>query len=93
MSKKNTNYTATLTLTQTGLDGEIYSSIKFDPVMSEEDIDENGELIIPASYGLMSIAAEAYLTAAGILDDDGNVVDEDVFRDIVDIEASGNTLN
>lgn len=92
MSEKNTKYTATLTLTQDGLEGDVYSNLKFDPLIDQNNQDDEGNLVIPASYELMSVAAEAFLHSAGILDENGNILDEEELHNTVSIEA-GTKIN
>lgn len=88
MSKKKTKYTATLTLTQDGLDGDIISKLKFDPLIGLDDIDADGNLIVPEVFELMSIAAQSYLQAAGILNEHGELIDEEKLREVTEVEAS-----
>ena len=86
--KTNKRYTATLVFTQEGLDGEVYSTLTFDPLVDEADANSDGTMDMPMSFGLGSVAAEAALVAMGIIDEDGEIVEEDEFHTTVNINAS-----
>lgn len=95
MSEKNTKtkYTATLTLTQNGIDGDVFSSLRFDPLIKPEDLDSESMDGIPAAYELISLAAEAMLIRMGILNEEGELLDEEAASATVSVNASSRQLN
>lgn len=90
MKDNNTKFVATLILSQDGIDGDVLSKLKFDPLISEDDVDsETGMIEVPEVYELASIAAQAVLQAMGILDANGEVILDSEVEEVVDIEATG----
>lgn len=62
----NTTYTAVFTLTQNGLNGEVFSSLRMDPEPDREN---------PAfAHVAMSELAQFFLFRAGIIDSEGELI-------------------
>lgn len=72
----NTLYTATLKLTQTGVDGDVNIAVSFDPAISDEQI-QNDE-IAPTVFVQMTSLVQDWMIRSGIIDDDGNLLDPDL---------------
>lgn len=81
MSQADINYKATFTLEQTGIDGEVISTLKFDP------LPENAEDRVMA-YDFMAGLAQVYLHEIGVIDEEGNLIDEDEFHSTVNLDVS-----
>ena len=72
MTKPNT-YTATLTLTQEGLDGDVITKLTFSPLL-DADADQ-----IPLCHDQMANLVHFHLYSIGVVDQDGALIDPDAF--------------
>lgn len=89
--KNPTQYKATLTLTQNGLDGDVESFLEFEPTIKLDNLESmntEGQLPIPAAYFHMANLFQAFLESEGILDANGQIIDEDEAHLSVNINAS-----
>lgn len=77
-----TNYRAELTLSQEGPGEPIYSKLELTPRVSGDDD------TFPHAFEAGSYLAALYLNMVGVIDEDGNVIDEDALVDNVEIEAA-----
>lgn len=68
-----TTYTATLTLSQTGMDGDVVTKLSFSPLL-DATADE-----IPLCHDQMANLVHFYLYTIGVVDRDGELVDPDAF--------------
>lgn len=78
----NTEYTATFTLRQTGKDGKLFSSVVMEPRVKFNDDD------FPVSFEIMSELMTYYLYMIGMIDKQGNIIDEEKFHDQVEVNVS-----
>jgi hypothetical protein len=79
MTDSKVNYTATFTLTQEGLDGELRSSLTFSPLLTDQEV-VFGEA--PDAYNIMSHLVEQFLFIAGVIDEEGDVVDQEGYDNL-----------
>lgn len=86
-AKGDKTYTSSFSLWQEGPDGDVYSKLALNPKINASD-DQ-----FPDSYKLASYLACVYLNMAGVLDEDGNLIDEDALHDRNEIRASEPTLH
>lgn len=70
---KPITYTATLTLSQEGLDGDVVSKLSFSPLL-DVDADE-----VPACHDQMAHLVHYHLYTIGVVDRDGDLIDPDAF--------------
>lgn len=75
-------FTATFTLTQETPTAPIYSKLELSPRIGN-DTDE-----IPQVFELMCQYATEYLYAVGMVDEDGNLIDEEDFHERTQINAT-----
>lgn len=73
----NTKYSATMTLTQEGTDGEVSVAVSFEPRITPEKEESNDEA--PAVFAQMAYLFQVWLESCGIIDEDGNISDIDEF--------------
>lgn len=81
MSENNTKFKAVFTLEQDGMDGDVVSTLKFDPYPEDPD----SEIV---AYNIMSELARMYLLMTNVIDEDGNLVDEDEDFMSIDFDVS-----
>jgi hypothetical protein len=90
----NTNYVATFTLSQTGVDGEINAAVSFNPVVDLATVDEEAQ---PGVFEIMSHLVEQFLFITGVVDENGELLDPEAFHSGVQLNVSnitgGKTLN
>lgn len=72
----NTQYTATFTLTQDGLDGEVTPSLEFNPLVNPVEEDA------PAIYEYMSNVVLNFLRMVNMIDDTNQIVDDEAFEQL-----------
>lgn len=79
MTKKTdeTVYTATYTLTQKGMDGDVHSTLSFNPMVSTQDPNDEA----PMAFEQMSYLVQVHLEAIGMIDEHGNLLAPDQFHD------------
>lgn len=79
MTKKTdeTVYTATYTLTQKGMDGDVHSTLSFNPMVGGQNPEDEA----PLAFEQMSYLVQVHLEAIGMIDSDGNLIDADTFHD------------
>lgn len=70
---KNDTYTATFTLVQDGLDGEVTPTLEFSPLVDPATEEA------PAIYEFMSDIALRFLRQVNVLDDENNIIDPEGF--------------
>ena len=74
---ENTNYVATFSLTQAGLDGEVTPSLEFSPLVNP--VDEEA----PAIYEYMANLALNFLRQVNIIDEHNELVEPGGLDDVV----------
>lgn len=79
-------YVSTLTLSQDEPEGPVYSKLVMDPRVKAS------EHVFPSSYEASSYLATAWLQMAGVIDEAGNVLDEDSL-DTVEVHAKEQRLH
>lgn len=75
-------YKAELSLAQEGPGSPIFSKLELSPRVSGEDD------VFPRAFEAGSYLAALYLNMVGVIDEEGNVIDEDALVDNVEIEAA-----
>jgi hypothetical protein len=78
-----TKYTATFTLSQEGAEGDITSTLSFDPLVDRANVDQS-----PLVYEMMSQLVLHYLYMAEVVDEDGNLIDPAGFEDNTHLNIS-----
>jgi len=78
----NTEYTATFTLRQTGKEGDVFSTLVFEPRISAADPS------FPLVYEMMSELNCEYLYWAGLIDAKGNLTDEETFHKLTQVNVT-----
>lgn len=76
-----TKYTATFVLTQDGLDGDVVSKLKFEPLL-----EEGGEA--PLSFEIMAYLVQVFLHETGVIDEKGDLVDPESFHKNASLDIS-----
>lgn len=82
-NKNNDTYKAVFTLTQEGLNGEVYSTLEFTPLVDKNDLEN-----VPPAYELMAGVVENFLFNTGIIDEDGELIDPAGFEAQVEMNVS-----
>ena len=82
----NTQYTATFTLTQDGLDGEVNPRLQFDPLVNPVEEDA------PAIYEYMSNVVLNFLRVVNMVDDNNKIIDDEAFEQLsLDLSVDDST--
>lgn len=76
-------YSATLTLSQKDVGGDVYTKLEMYPKLSADDADG-----IPSSYEAICFLAQVWLQMAGVIDDDGNVLDEEAVERSMELRVT-----
>ena len=79
-----TNFKATFTLSQEGLEGDIVSELTFEPLVDQSNVDE-----APAAYEMMAFLVQQYLYAAGVIDEEGDLIDPEAFHNQTKLTVLG----
>lgn len=77
MTDSKQKFTATFTLSQEGTDGDVTSSLTFEPLVSDEEVLAGHT---PDAYDIMAYLVQHYLQIAGIVDEEGDIVDPDGYE-------------
>lgn len=72
--KTNETFTATFTLSQEGPDGDVTSTLEFNPLIDRANADE-----APLAYEMMAFLAQHYLYMIGVVDENGELIDPEAF--------------
>jgi hypothetical protein len=69
-------YTAKFTLSQDGVDSELFSKLQMEPRIKLDDP------TFPSAYHVASHIATTYLVMVGVIDENGDLVDEDALDNV-----------
>ena len=82
MTNKTKPFVATLTMTQDDYDSPVKTSLSFDPLIVDRDGDA------PEAYERMAAVIEYHLYLTGVVDREGNLIDEEALQNNTYIDAA-----
>lgn len=79
----DTEYSATLTLSQDAPGSDVFTKLEMHPRLSFGDPNP-----VPSSYEAICFLAQVWLQMCGIIDDEGNVLNEDAVERSMDLKVT-----
>lgn len=76
-------YSSTLTFSQNEVGGDVFTKLEMFPKLKLEDMHP-----VPASYEAICFLAQTWLQMAGIIDDEGNVIDPASLENDMDLQVT-----
>lgn len=82
-AEDDTVFSATLSLSQDDVGGDVYTKLEMSPKLTMSDTQP-----VPSSYEAICFIAQVWLQMAGVIDDEGNVINEDAIENAMDLQVT-----